>query len=81
MAAIQDLVLTLSQDALHTTKESETLDACIVPMLNYFSLLKQQSDCYKLVIIVIVQGHLTPRHLSLCGCKLFKLTTLYKIYI
>ena len=54
MAAVQDLVLTLSQDALHTTKESETLDACIVRMLNYFSLLKQQSDCYKLVIIVIV---------------------------
>ena len=29
MAGIQDLVLTLSQDTLHITKETETLDACM----------------------------------------------------
>ena len=29
MAAIQDLVLTLSRDALPTTEETESLDACL----------------------------------------------------
>ena len=48
MAAIQHLVFTLSQDALHTTKETETLDICINNHLQLFL------SYLKTIIVIII---------------------------